>query len=77
MIAFQNHAIMKHKIYKNILARINGIYYSPGIRFETSLIKMDETKAFTDSNQLEKFNQKQQIWCQCGSINHLHITTKD
>ena len=44
---------MKHKIYKNILARINVIYYSPGIRFETSLVKMDENKSLTNRNQLE------------------------
>ena len=42
---------MKKKIYEDILVRISGTYYSPGIRFETSLVNMDKSVALTKSNQ--------------------------
>ena len=74
--ALHKQAIMKHKIYENILARQSGMYYIPGIRFQTSLFDMDKSKALTKSNQLEKSNHKKQIRCRCGSINHLQITSK-
>ena len=52
------------------------MYYSPVIRFETSLVNMDEAKAFTKSNEPKKLNHKQQIRCQCGYIKHLRITSR-
>ena len=67
----------KHKIYENILDRQSGMDNSPGTRFETSIVSMDEAKALTKSNQLEQSNQKQQRRCQCVSIKHLRITTED
>ena len=42
--AFYNQAILKQKIYKNILTRWSGMDYSPGIRFETSLANMEKSK---------------------------------
>ena len=41
------------------------------------LVVIEESKALTKSNQPKKSNQKQQIRCWCGSIKHLHITTRD
>ena len=41
--------------------------------FYTILVRKDEEKALTTSNQLEK---KQKKWCQCGSIKHLIVTSK-
>ena len=75
MGAFHNQAMMKHKIYENILTRKMGMYYSPVIHFETIIVNMDEAKALTKSNQPEKSNAKQQKWCRCGSIKHLRITS--
>ena len=43
-------------IYKNILSRQSVVDYSPGIRFETSLVNMDEAKSLTTRNQPEKLN---------------------
>ena len=43
--------------------------YSQGIKFQTSLVKMEEAKGLTMNNQ-----QKQ---CKCGSIKHLRISSKD
>ena len=43
--------------------------------FEESLINMDEEKALTKSNQLEKHMVKKQ-W-RCGSIDHSQVTTRD
>ena len=54
MRAFHNQAMMKQKIYKNILARRSGVDYSPGIHFQTSLVDMDEAKSLTKKNELEK-----------------------
>ena len=42
----------KQKIYENILARQSGVDYSPGIRFQTSIFNMNESKALTKNNQL-------------------------
>ena len=72
--AFHKQAMMKQKIYKNMLARRSGIYYSPGIQFQTSLIIMEEAKELTIRNQPEK---KQQKRYQCGSIKHLQLSSKD
>ena len=49
--------------------------YSAGIRFQTSLVNMDKSKALTKNNQLGKTNQKQERQCQCGSIKHLRIAS--
>ena len=51
--------------------------YSPGIRFETSLVNMYKAKGLTKRNQSVRLNQRQKIRCQYGSINHLRITTRD
>ena len=37
--------MVKHKIYKNILARQNVMDYITGINFETSLVNMDKAKS--------------------------------
>ena len=75
--AFHNQAMMKHKIYKNTLARRSWMDYSPGICFQTSLVKMNRIKALIKSNQLGKTNQKQGRRCRCGSINYIQITSND
>ena len=54
MRAFHNKAMMKQKMYKNMLVKRRGVDYSIGIRFQTSLINMDEAKALTKNSQLEK-----------------------
>ena len=54
MRAFHNKAMMKQKMYKNMLVKRRGVDYSIGIRFQTSLINMDEAKALTKNNQLKK-----------------------
>ena len=43
--------------------------YSQGIKFQTSLVNMEEAKGLTINNQ-----QKQ---CKCGSIKHLRVSSKD
>ena len=48
--------------------------YSPGIQFQTSIIKMEEAKELTIINQPGK---KQQKRCQCVSIKHLLVSSKD
>ena len=48
--------------------------YSPGIKFQTSLINMDGEKSPTTINQVERNQQK---WCRCGSIKSLQVTSKD
>ena len=48
--------------------------YSPGIKFQTSLINMDGSKSPTMSNQPEGNKQNQ---CRCGSIKNLRVTSKD
>ena len=39
--AFYKQTTIKQKVYENILARQIGMGYSPGIQFQTSLIKKD------------------------------------
>ena len=53
------------------------MYYSPGIILEKSLFKMDEAKALTKNNQMEKTNHKQVRNFRCGSIKNLRITSND
>ena len=52
--SFHKQAMIKQKIYKNILARQIGIDYSPGIRSGTSLINMEEAKELTMRNEQKK-----------------------
>ena len=51
MRTFHDQAMMKQKIYKNILARRSGMNYSQGIRFFKSLVNMEEAKLLTKKNQ--------------------------
>ena len=51
-----------------MLSRKSGMDYSQGIQFQTSLINMEEAKELTMNNQPK--------WCRCGSIKHLHISSK-
>ena len=48
--------------------------YSSEVQFKTSIINMEESKELTMINQTEK---KQQKRCQCGSIEHLRVFSKD
>ena len=52
--AFHKQEMTKQKIYKNMLVKQSGMDYSPGIRFQKSLVNMDEEKSFTKNNQLGK-----------------------
>ena len=52
--AFHKQAMIKQKIYDNMLARRSGMDYSQGIQFQTSLVKMEETKGLTMSNQQKR-----------------------
>ena len=54
MGAFHKQLITKQKIYDNILARRSGMYYSPGILFETIIVNIDEAKALTQTNNQKK-----------------------
>ena len=54
MRAFHNKAMMKQKMYKNMIVKQMGVDYSIVILFQTSLVNMDEAKALTKNNQLEK-----------------------
>ena len=74
MRAFHKQAMIKQRIYENILARRSEMDYSPGIKFQTRLINMDGAESPTMSNQMEK---KQQKRCRCGSIKNLRVTSKD
>ena len=65
---------MKQQIYDNMLARQIGMDYIPGIQLQTSLINMEEAKELTIRNQPES---KQQKRCQCCSIKHLRVPSKD
>ena len=65
---------MKQQIYENMIVRKNGMDYSPGIQYQTSLINKEYAKELTMRNQSEK---KQQKWCRCGSIKHLRVSSKD
>ena len=60
MRAFHKKEITKQQIYENIPARRSDMNYRPGMRFETSLITMEKSKAPTTRSQPEKPNQKQQ-----------------
>ena len=42
--AFHKQAMIKQQIYHTMLARQNGMDYSPGIQFETGIINMEEEK---------------------------------
>ena len=75
--ASHKQLMTKHKIYENILARQSWVDYSPVMRFKTSLVNTEESKALTKRNQPVKSIQRQKIWCRCGSIKHLSITTRD
>ena len=75
MRSFQKKAIMQQQIYENIHSRQSGMDYSLVIRFETSLVNMDEEKAPTKRKQPEKLNPNQQKRCRCGSIKNLCITS--
>ena len=55
---FHKQVIIKQQIYDNMLARRSGMDYSPGIHLKTSLIKMEEEKSITMSNQPEKKQQQ-------------------
>ena len=52
MRAFHKQAMMKQKMYKNMLVKRKGVDYSIRIRFQTSLVNMDEEKALTNNDQL-------------------------
>ena len=65
---------MKQQIYENMLARQSGVDYSPGIKFQTSLINMEDAKELTMRNQPER---KQKNRYRCGSIKHLRSSSKD
>ena len=41
---FHKQAMIKQQIYVNMLARQNGIDYSQGIQFQTSVVNMEEAK---------------------------------
>ena len=71
--AFHKQAMIKQKIYDDMLARKSWMDYSPGIQVQTSLINMEEAKSLTIRNQPD---MKQQEWCRCGSIKHLQVTSK-
>ena len=57
--AFHKQAMIKQKIYENILARQSGVDYSPRIQFQTSLINMDKSKAITMNNQPGKSRDRE------------------
>ena len=67
--AFHKQAMIKQKIYNNMLARRSGMDYSQGIQFQTSLINMEEAQKLTMKNQQKRFR--------CGFIKHLRISSKD
>ena len=50
MRALHKQAMMKQQIYESIISRRSGIYYSQGIRFQTRLVNVDESKALTKEN---------------------------
>ena len=45
---------MNHQIYEDILMRRSGMDYSAGIRFQKSLVNMEEAKLITRKNQMGK-----------------------
>ena len=54
MRAFHNQAVMKQFIYKNILLRKSGTYYSPSILCEKTIVGTNKERALTMTNQLSK-----------------------
>ena len=74
MRAFHKQSMIKQQIYENMLAQRSGMEYSTGIKFQTSIINMEEAKVLTTSNQPEN---KQQKRCQCGSIKYSRVTSTD
>ena len=58
MRAFDKQEIIKQQIYENMLERRSGMYYIPGIKFQTSPVNMDKSKALTMNNQLGKSTDK-------------------
>ena len=44
---FHKQAMIKQKIYDNMLASRSGMDYSQGIHFQTSLVNMEEAKRLT------------------------------
>ena len=63
--------MIKELFYENILASQIGMENT----FKTSLINMDKAKSLTINNQQGKSKIKNKR-CQCGSLEHLHITSK-
>ena len=50
--------MIKQQLYEKSVARKGGMDYSPGIKFQTSCISMDESKALTMNNQPGKSTDK-------------------
>ena len=67
--AFHKQVLIKQQIYDNMIARQNGMDYSQGIQFQTSLVNTEEAKELTTNNQQKR--------CWYGSIKHLRIYSKD
>ena len=57
LIPFHNQAMIKQKIYDNMLARKSGMDYSTGIQFEKSIISMEEAQELTKKNKPKKINK--------------------
>ena len=57
LIAFHKQAMIKQKLYDNMLARRSGMDYSAGILFQTSIINMEQAQELTMNNQPEKCNK--------------------
>ena len=49
--ALHTQEMMKQQIYENMLVRRSGVYYIPGIQFQTSLINMEEAKELIMRNK--------------------------
>ena len=67
--AFHKQAMIKQKIYDNMLARQSGMDCNKGIQFQTMIVNMEEVKEVTMNNHQKR--------CWCGSIKHLRISSKD
>ena len=52
--AVHKQAMIKQQIYDNIIAWRSGMYYSLGIKFQTSLVNMEESKELTMNNQQKR-----------------------
>ena len=55
--AFHNQAMIKQKIYDNMLSRRIGMDYSQGIHFQKIIINMEESQELTMKNQPKKSNR--------------------